>query len=417
MNPFEQKVEKLDSTIMDWQTISSKPYDKMSVDPFTKCRIILANGAEFEAVNFSHRFSRSCPDNDLRRELALIRRSEQQQQKRISLLKPHNETILETTIGYEQLAVELTAILATRENDEYVKEALDFALLEDFDHLYRYADLLELDTGVKAERLVGKYTEIMPGRPTISEHRYPLDDVKRYTNSKQADLLTTLNISIITAAEQQTMNYYMNVAGFYDNKIGRDLFSEIAMIEEQHVTQYGSLLDTKCTFLEQLLMHEYTECYLYYSLYKDEKDKDIQNIWLQTFEQELSHLFKAVELLNHYENKEWQQVISKGEFPELLTFSSNIDYVRSVLAKTVDLTGKREDYISSTTLDAQSDFHKYQKTVNSKTALVPSHKIISKYIADKDTDYRFMTMPHPIIDLRDRKVDNTTVGRYINEKA
>jgi hypothetical protein len=56
-----------------------------------------------------------------------------------------NESILEHTIGYEQLAVDLTAELAKREVDCYVKTALDFALLEDFDHLYRYANLLEMD--------------------------------------------------------------------------------------------------------------------------------------------------------------------------------------------------------------------------------------------------------------------------------
>lgn len=60
-----------------------------------------------------------------------MRRSEQQQQKRISMLKPADETILEHTIGYEQLAVDLTAGLAQMVGDSYVKKALDFALLED----------------------------------------------------------------------------------------------------------------------------------------------------------------------------------------------------------------------------------------------------------------------------------------------
>ena len=35
-------------------------------------------------------------------------------------------------------------MLAMREPDKRVKAALDFALLEDFDHLYRYADLLDM---------------------------------------------------------------------------------------------------------------------------------------------------------------------------------------------------------------------------------------------------------------------------------
>lgn len=60
--------------------------------------------------------------------------------------------MLETTISYEQLAVDLTAILAQTEKNKYVKAALDFALLEDFDHLYRFSDLLEMEQGISGEK-------------------------------------------------------------------------------------------------------------------------------------------------------------------------------------------------------------------------------------------------------------------------
>lgn len=100
-------------------------------------------------------------------------------------MKPADETILETTIGYEQLAVELTANLARREKDPYVKMALDFALLEDFDHLYRFSNMLMHDMNIDASKLVGKRTEITPGRPTIAEHRFPEDDVRRACDNKR----------------------------------------------------------------------------------------------------------------------------------------------------------------------------------------------------------------------------------------
>ena len=100
------------------------------------------NGTEYESVWFGHNFHRHVDDNDLKRTLALVRRNEQQQQKLISSLKPIDENLLETTIGYEQLAVDLTAFLAQHVKDKNVKNALDFALLEDFDHLYRYANML-----------------------------------------------------------------------------------------------------------------------------------------------------------------------------------------------------------------------------------------------------------------------------------
>ena len=178
LNPFELKPMKVEDGISDWAGIYPKPYDKNAVDPYTRIRIILMNGIEVEQVFFKHQFHRNCPDNDLRRELALSRRVEQQQQKRINWLKPIDETQLETTIGYEHVAVDLTAWLAQNEPDAYVKKALDFALLEDFDHLYRYANLLDLDAQIPSQQIVKSYVDITPGRPTIAEHRHPFDSVK-----------------------------------------------------------------------------------------------------------------------------------------------------------------------------------------------------------------------------------------------
>ena len=102
-----------------------KPYDKNTVDPYTRLRVILMNGIEVEAVMFKHQFNRNCDNNDIRREVALTRRIEQQQQKHINWLKPLDESVLETTIGYEHVAVDLTAWLAAERARPYVKQALD----------------------------------------------------------------------------------------------------------------------------------------------------------------------------------------------------------------------------------------------------------------------------------------------------
>lgn len=412
MNPFNERACRADSVYMDWQALYPRPYCKDETDPYTKVRIILMNGTEYEANWFGHQFNRNCNDNDLRRELEIIRRAEQQEQKRIACLKPANESILEHTIGYEQLAVDLTAILAQREPDPYVVKTMNLALLEDFDHLYRYADLLDFERGIHAERLVGCYTEIMPGRPTISEHRHPNDEVRYFCDFKTAAPITKLNTSIITAAEQQTMNYYMNQCGFYESDLGRRLYQEIAMIEEQHVTEYGSLLDPNCTWLENLLMHEYTECYLYYSCMQDEIDPYVRSIWEEHFDIELSHLHKAKELLKKYEGKEWQQVIPDGEFPELLHFCPQKEYVRKVLGTTVYNTALREDpAFPVRDLPADADFFKYQAMVNTDTKCVPSHMVINREIGARGHDYRFEESPNPVEELRCRTCDNTTVGR------
>ena len=415
VNPFEIKPQKIESSFRSWAQLAQKPYDKNEVDPYTKVRIILMNGTEFEANWFKHQLARHCTDNDIRREIALCRRVEQQQQKAISSLKPLDETILEHTIGYEQLAVDLTAIMAQNEKDKNVKKALDFALLEDFDHLYRFSDLLEMEQGVKGERLVGCYTEIMPGRPTISEHRHPFDDVRKHINNTNATPLTKLNACIITAAEQQTMNYYMNVGCFHPTDLGRKLYTEIAMIEEQHVSQYESLNDSSATWLEKALMHEYAECYLYYSMYEDETDERVKALWERHFNDEVAHLHHAVSLLQKYEKKDREQVIPDGTFPTLLSFNNNVKnnkaYVRNVIKKTVMNTAVLEDYAPVCELPKNSRFHKYNDTVNKSANNVASHKVIEKYIDLNGKDYRYEEKPHPTPELRDNTKDNTCVGR------
>ena len=412
MNPFNElpKTDKI--TYASWNSRAPKSYDKNAVSPYTKTRVILMNGTEFESVGFLHHFHRHCLNNDVRRVLAAVRRQEQEQQKRIAALKPINESILETTISYEQLAVDLTAEMAAKEPNPFVKAQLDFALLEDFDHLYRFSNLLDETEGVKGEKLVGGYTEITPGRPTISEHRHPYDDVRRYINCWQDALITRLHAAIITAAEQQTMNYYMNVGSFFHTETGRKLYAEIATIEEQHVTGYGALSDPSATWFESWVMHEYAECYLYYSCYKEESDEKIKAIWLRHYEEELTHLKIAADMLRKYEGREPEQlfVIGGADFPSLLSLHENIKYIRDIM-KSVRLTGCREDMTDINDLRDSADFFKYQSRLNSPVSSVPSHEVIEKYIKKHGEDYRFETAPNAEKTLRDRKSDNTETGR------
>ena len=411
MNPFKEKPRAIEKTIENWQKLYPKPYDKRSVDPYTRTRIILMNGTEFEANWFSHNLARHTDNADLRREIALTRYIEKQQQLKLSLLKPANESILEHTIGYEQLAVDLTAELAKREVDCYVKTALDFALLEDFDHLYRYANLLEMEQGIAAEWLVGRYTEIMPGRPTIAHHRFPTDNVRRNINAATADVQTVLSTMIITAAEQQTMNYYMNVTNFAISDTGRRLYQEIAMVEEEHVTHYESLMDANASWLEMLLWHEYCECYLYWSCYVTETDAYVKNLWEQNLTYEISHLHRAAALLEKYEGKHWQEVIRDGDFPQPISLHENIDYVRRILYDTVQFTSVEDGYMKVGELDDGAAFFRMQETVNPTTHIVPSHCVIDAAIRRYGHDYRYQIAPSPVPELRNRREDNTSVGR------
>ncbi len=413
-NPFNEKPLPMDKWFMDWDTMYPCSYDKETTNAYTKCRIVLMNGTEFEAQWFSRNFSRHCNDNELRRELACVRRSEQQQQKRISILKPKDESILEHTISYEQLAVDLTAVLAKQESDCNVKNALNFALLEDFDHLYRYSNLLDYEYGICPEKLVGSYTEMTPARPTIAEHRHPKDSIFFPINNKDACLLTKLNVGIITAAEQQTMNYYMNVAPFYSKSdLGRRLYQEIGMIEEEHVSQYESLKDPNATWLEDLLMHEYTECYLYYSCMMTECDPKVRRLWEECLIQEIAHLHKAKDLLWKYEHKDWMQVVGSGEFPQILVLGPNVEYVREIIRTTTGNTQKEEMVVPLVQLPENDRFYCYQDTVNRDVCNVASSKVIERRISSRGMDYRFELAKNPLCELRERHCDNTQIGREV----
>ena len=414
MNPIKEKSKSLEKCFLPLKKMYPKSYNKEKTSPYTKTRVILMNGTEFESQWFMHNFARHCDEPEILSTLAVVRRQEQQQQKRISCLKPLNESILETTIAYEQLAIDLTAVLAKHDTDEANINALNFALLEDFDHLYRFANLLKMDKKINADDLVGKYTEIMPGRPTVAEHRYPSDDVSPHMDAEKADLYSKLVASTITAAEQQTMNYYMNIAQWYKNDLGRRLYAEIAMIEEAHVTQYESLKDPNLTWLEQWVMHEYCECWLYYSAMQDESDEYIKKIWNEHFKMEVSHLKIAAKLLKKHENKSFESVCGDGEFPQLLKLGGNKEYIRKVLANTIlytaDNTKIIRDFKDINKIPDSHRYFDYQKLMGMPEKN-PSHLVIQKAIERLGKDFRYEDSEHPIKELRSRKVDNVKVAR------
>src|SRR5215204_3149505 len=169
-NPLDQQGIPVDKQLRNWRELNIAPLDPDAADPYTRCRAIVMNGIEVEAIMFSHHFNRICPDPDVKRKLAETRYIEAQQQKVVNWLLPGAASTLETTIAYEQVAVDLTAWVARMEPDPYLQQAYQFGVLEDFDHLYRYANLYEMIEHRKAESVVDQLTEVMPGRPTALHH-------------------------------------------------------------------------------------------------------------------------------------------------------------------------------------------------------------------------------------------------------
>ena len=395
-NPLEHRGIPLADQLRPFRELAVEPIDPDLADPYTKCRIIAMNGIEVEAILFSHQFHRNCPDMAVKHKLAESRYIEQQQQKTVNWLLPGAASALETTISYEQVAVDLTAWLARMEPDPYLKQAYEFGVLEDFDHLYRYANLYEMLQHRKAERIVDSLTEVMPGRPTRFHHRHPIDNVREPYDRETASVMSKMFCLTLVAAEQQTMNFYMNVGPEYMDAIARELYQEIALIEEEHVTHYGSLLDPAETWWERLVLHEYNECWMYYSFMQQESDRRVKAIWELHLNMELGQLHEACDLMRSHDGRDPVEMLP-AELPEALTFEPNKQYIRQVLAEQVDLTTLGTGFVR----EAHERFKAWQDAILGGEAPA-SDRVIDMHRSMFDAaDYRLeVEGEHPVPDLR-----------------
>src|SRR3954469_7060668 len=265
---LREKGTPLERQKFTWKDLVQKPISKLDDDAFTRVRIILMNGIEHEAMRFSHACARM--NQALQLPLALTRRVEHHQATMVNWLLGADHSTLEQTIGYEQVAIELTAAIAQKEPDPYLAQVQRYGLLEDFDHMYRYSALMDRVEGKDANNILQSYTDILPGRPTVDEHRHPEHDLKAPYDRRTAAPLSKLHALTIMSGEQQTHNFYMNVGPMYADPVARQLYAEIASIEEQHVTQYESIIDPQESWLEKWVMHEACEVYNYYGAMEQE---------------------------------------------------------------------------------------------------------------------------------------------------
>ncbi len=378
-NPFELEGIPIEDQPMAWTGIVNEPYNKTRVDAYTRTRIILMNGIENNSVLTSHNIHRFMPDPEIKRQLAAIRRADSQHQQVINWLNPVDQSIIETTVGYEQVAVDLTANLAKNEPDDYVRQTLDFALLEDFDHLFRFSCLLELMEGKDPGSITQGKTDIKPGRPTIIEHRHPDDSMRRHYDRTTADIKTKMNYYTITSGEQQTEFYYKSHGFMFAEPLPRLLYAEIAEIEEQHVTQYGALGDPAETMLEKTALMQLLEAYLYYSNLQTESVPWMRPIWERLLADEIGHVAAVNDLLMAYEGRDIQDIMGTDRIGPLVVFEENKDYVNRVLEEQIDLesVGRTMDFVRIRDLPDDWPSFLYQRRVNAGG--VPSEMVVERH--------------------------------------
>ena len=371
---MKEKGVALDKQTFDWRDIVRAPTSKLNDDAFTRVRIILMNGIESEALRFQHACARM--NKDLQLALARVRRIEQHQQTLVNWLLPADLSPLETTIGFEQVAIEVTASVAQHEPDPYLAQVYRFGLLEDFDHLYRYSALMDRLMGCDANNILQSYTDILPGRPTAVEHRAPEDDLREPYDRRKATPITKLNAVTIMGGEHQTHDYYMTIGPMFADPIARQLYAEIASIEEQHVTQYESIIDPEETWLEKWLLHEAVEIYNYYSCLTYETNPRIKTIWQRFVDYELGHLHFVLEQFQKFDKRDPAEILPES-LPEPIEYKSHREFVRKVLSEEVDLRARGTQFIAKEKEgpDAPSQIYRAQLNANGS----PSETVAARY--------------------------------------
>lgn len=408
MNVLKEKGIPLEKQIRTWHDIVKRPYNRIEVDNYSRTRQILLNGIETEAWGFKHAFVRKSCDMELNKLLVNIRRIEDMQQTTVNWLCPANQTVLDTTLGYEQVAVDLTAWLAQNEPNEYVKEAFNFGLLEDFDHLYRYAQFAYMIEETDPNEILHNKTDVTLARPTQYHHNDNTIRVRIPYDKDMTSPVTKVNILTLVSAEQQTHNFYAEHGFMYGNTDLKKLYAEICDVEEEHVTMYESLIDPNESWFEKWLIHEFTEVCNYYNCYKDEVCDKLKLIWEEMFQMEIAHLQAAAKMFEEYENRDPEEIIGT----ELILpchFKSQKEYVTNIIENESDkrLCGDLH-YKKVDELNEDWSSYKAQKEMNKNGA--PSEQAI--WLAKKSLGRDLACAGEKLLDKRAELLEGSLEPMY-----
>ncbi|AEG93182.1 hypothetical protein [Ramlibacter tataouinensis] len=356
---LKDKGMPLERQRLTWKDMVDKPISKLDDDAFTRLRVILMNGLELDSLRTKQVALRQ--NLEARVPIAQLMRVEQHQATTINWLIGPDHSPLETTIGYEQAAIEITAAVAQLEPDPYLAQGYRFGLLEDFDHLYRYSALLDRLEGKDANNITQGYTDIVPGRATLFHHRAPEHELLE-PYGPNAALATKLNALTLTGAEYQTHDYYMNIGPLFADPLARQLYAEIASVESQHITHYGSMLNPHESLLEKLLLTEVCEVWNYAGCAEQETNPRLRALWEQFLDYELGHLQVAIRLFQDVERRDVAEVLGDGRLPPFIPFRSQREFVRQVVETETQLRKRGTEFVDEAQ-EGKSSLE-YRKAVN-----------------------------------------------------
>src|SRR5512134_1415486 len=128
------------------------------------------------------------------------------------------------------------------------------------------------------------------------------------------------------------------------------------------------------------------ECYLYHSFMQTEVDPRIKQLWELHLAMEIEHLRLACELMRKLDRSDPEAMLPK-ELPDPVTFKSNREYVRNVLATQVDLSADLALFVPMSSLPEDHRYHQYQAEVHGPGP-VPSEQLIKEHRERIGNEYR-----------------------------
>lgn len=298
-------------------------------DPFTRCRVMAMSAIETDAALFDDHLVRRCADPETARVLSQLYDVERRQRQTLKGLTPKPGPPLEAAIAHEQVAVDLTAWVARMEPDPALESTFRQALLEDFDHLYRLANLYE--TSRRHQPVEHGAEDLAAALP---RHRAPacrpVLDGRPLSRHRPTAALSGLHTLTLQVLELQITHFYVHVGLQHLNPRPRWFDEEFGFLAEDHLVRHDTAPHLGRTWREQLVLREYNECYLYHCFAEQETQPRLRALWEFCLGLELGHLHAACDLMRRQEKRDPRGVLPP-RLPESVAFAGNRDYLLTLL--------------------------------------------------------------------------------------
>ncbi len=158
------------------------------------------------------------------------------------------------------------------------------------------------------------------------------EQISAWRDLATAAPLTKIHALAVMAAEQNKHDYYRTVGPMFADPLAGQLYAEIASIEEQHVTQYESIIDPDESWLEKWLLHEVTEVWVYWSCAAAETNLRIRSVYERFVSYELGQLHAVIDLARTVGGRDPHEILPTT-LPTPIAFESQRAYVRGALER------------------------------------------------------------------------------------